>query len=100
MLVAKFFIGKSVPFVGGPATLLASQPVVASLHPMNMLDLWTMDYRKQDNGLFTFLEHWNILIVAVSALIAFEVLEFFRRLSGAPWLWFFFAAFAVMISGG
>src|SRR5437899_8419930 len=59
-----------------------------------------MDYRKQSNGLLTFLEHWNILIVAVAALVAWQVLDFFRRLSGAPWLWFFAASFAFMILGG
>jgi hypothetical protein len=59
-----------------------------------------MDYRKRDNGLLTFVEHWNIVIVAAVAFIAFKVLDFFMRLSGAPWLWFFFAAFALMIFGG
>jgi hypothetical protein len=58
-----------------------------------------MDYRKQSNGLLTFLEHWNILNVAVVALVASQVLDFFRRLSGAPWLWFFAASFAFMLLG-
>ena len=43
-----------------------------------------MDYRKRDNGLLTFVEHWNIVIVAVVAVIACKVLDFFMRLSGAP----------------
>jgi hypothetical protein len=59
-----------------------------------------MDYRKQSNGWLTYLEHWNIAIVSVIALVASRVLDFFMRLSGAPWLWFFFAGFALMILGG
>ena len=59
-----------------------------------------MDYRKQDNGLLTFFEHWNIVIAAVFAVIAFKVFDFFMRLSGAPWLWCFLASFTLMIVGG
>jgi hypothetical protein len=59
-----------------------------------------MDYRKQSNGLLTFLEHWNILIVIVVALVASQIFGFFMRLSGTPWIWFFVASFAFMIFGG
>jgi hypothetical protein len=59
-----------------------------------------MDYRKQCNGLLTFLEHWNLLIVVVIALVASQVLAFFMRLNGAPWIWLFVAGFAFMIVGG
>src|SRR4051812_10145297 len=59
-----------------------------------------MDYRKEDNGLLTFVEHWNILIVGVITVIAIRGANFFMRLSGEPWLWFFFVAFALMIFGG
>src|SRR5947209_16947039 len=65
-----------------------------------MLIVSVMDYRKRDNGLLTFVEHWNIVIVAVVAVIAFKLLDFFMGLSRAPWLWFFSAAFALTISGG
>jgi hypothetical protein len=59
-----------------------------------------MDYRKQSNGWLTFLEHWNIVIVAVIALVTSQVLGFFMRLNGALWFWFFLASFAFMILGG
>jgi hypothetical protein len=59
-----------------------------------------MDYRKEDNGLLTFVEHWNILIAGVITVIAIRGANFFMKLSGAPWLWFFSAAFALMIFGG
>ncbi len=59
-----------------------------------------MDYRKEDNGLLTLLEHYYILIVAVVAVMVSNGLDFFTRLSGAPWLWLFFACFALMIFGG
>lgn len=59
-----------------------------------------MDYRKEDNGLLTFVGHWNIVIVGVIAVIAIRGANFFMKLSGAPWLWFFSAAFALMIFGG
>jgi hypothetical protein len=59
-----------------------------------------MEYRKQDNGWLTFLEHWNIAVVAIIALVTSQVLGFFMRLNGAPWIWFFLASFAFMILGG
>src|SRR5262249_53550804 len=58
------------------------------------------DYRKQTNGLLTFLEHWNLAIIAVIAVLTSQVLGFFMRLNGTPWIWFFVASFVFMIFGG
>ena len=33
-------------------------------------------------------------------MVAFKALDFFMRLSGALWLWFFLAGFALLVSGG
>ena len=46
-----------------------------------------MEHSRQSNGLRTFLEHWGILTTAVVVLIASQVLMFFTRLTGAPWIW-------------
>ena len=46
-----------------------------------------MDYRSQSNGLQTFQEHWGFLVVVVVAFLASQVLTFFMRLSGTPWIW-------------
>ena len=59
-----------------------------------------MDYRSQSNGLQTFLEHWGFLLTAFVAILASQVLMFFTRLTGAPWIWFFVASFALLIVGG
>ena len=59
-----------------------------------------MDYRKRDNGLLTFLEHWSILIVAVAAMMATKFLDLFIRPGGTAWVWVFYAAFGLMIFGG
>ena len=48
----------------------------------------------------TFLEHWGFVVVAVIAVLASQVLMFFMRLSGTPWIWFFVASFALMTVGG
>ena len=45
-----------------------------------------MEHRSQSNGLQTFLEHWWFLLIAVVAVLASLVLEFFTRLSGTPWI--------------
>ena len=50
--------------------------------------------------MLTFLEHWGFLAIVVVAFVASLVLMFFIRLSGAPWLWLFFASFTLMIVGG
>ncbi len=59
-----------------------------------------MEYRKQNNGWLAFVEHWNIAIVTVIALVTSQVLGFFMRLNGTPWICFFLATFAFMILGG
>ena len=46
-----------------------------------MRSVSVMDHRKRDNGLLTFVEHWNIVIVAVVAVSAFKLLDFFMRLN-------------------
>ena len=46
-----------------------------------------MEYRRQTNGLLTFFEHWWLAVIAVSALLASQVLSFFTTLSGTPWIW-------------
>ena len=59
-----------------------------------------MDHHRQSNGLLTFLEHWGFLLTAVVALLAWQLLMFFTRLTGAPWIYFFVASFALLIIGG
>jgi hypothetical protein len=46
-----------------------------------------MEHRSQSNGLQTFLEHWWFLLLAVVAILASQVLDFFTQLSGTPWIW-------------
>lgn len=55
-----------------------------------------MEYRSQNNGLPTFLEHWWLLILGASAILATQVLEFFTRLTGAPWNW----CYAIALTSG
>ncbi len=59
-----------------------------------------METQKDSKGLRTFFEHWNIAIVAIVALLTFQVLEFFTNLYGAPWICFFVVSFALMFLGG
>src|SRR6266487_1547686 len=59
-----------------------------------------MEHRSHSNGLQTFLEHWGFFLGALVAFLASQVLLFFMRLSGTPWIWFFVASFALMIVGG
>jgi hypothetical protein len=46
-----------------------------------------MDTYRQSNGLQTFLEHWGFLLMAIVGLLAAQVLMFFTRLTGTPWIW-------------
>jgi hypothetical protein len=46
-----------------------------------------MDTHRQSNGLQTFLEHYWFLVIAISALVASQLLSFFTRLTGTPWIW-------------
>jgi hypothetical protein len=59
-----------------------------------------METQKDSKGLRTFFEHWNIAFIAVFAVVASQVLEFFSRLCGTPWIYFFVASFSLMILGG
>src|SRR5579859_4312255 len=59
-----------------------------------------METQKDSKGLRTFLEHWNIALVAIVAALTSQVLMFFTRLSGTPWICILVASFALMIFGG
>jgi hypothetical protein len=59
-----------------------------------------MENHRRTNGLVTFLEHWGLLLTAALGLLVSQVVVFFMRLSGTPWIWFFGASFALMIIGG
>ncbi len=58
-----------------------------------------MEYRSKSNGLLTFLEHWWLVCGAVIALLTSQVLSFFTRLSGAPWIWCYGVGLAVATVG-
>jgi hypothetical protein len=47
-----------------------------------------METQKDDKGLQTFLEHWWFLLMVVVAILASQVLDFFMRLCGTPWIFF------------
>src|ERR1700677_4158395 len=59
-----------------------------------------MDYQKQSNGLWTFLEHWQFVSFAVVLFVGSWILDFFTRLSGTPWICFFVMSFALLLFGG
>jgi len=59
-----------------------------------------MEQHRQSNGLKTFLEHWGLSLTPFLVFLVSPLLFFFMRLSGASWIWFFAASFALMISGG
>jgi hypothetical protein len=46
-----------------------------------------MEHSRHSNGLQTALEHWGLLLAPILGIGASQVLVFFRRLTGAPWLW-------------
>ncbi len=58
-----------------------------------------MEHRSKGNGLETFLEHWNFLIIALVAFATSQVFMFFLNLSGMPWIYFFVASFVLLFSG-
>lgn len=58
-----------------------------------------MEYSRQGNGFQTFLEHWGLLLPAVVALLASQVLAFFARLTGTPWIWCYGIGLAVSAVG-
>jgi hypothetical protein len=51
-----------------------------------------MDTQRQSNGWETFIEHWGFALTAVIALVGSQLVMFFTRLSGAPWIWCYFIA--------
>jgi hypothetical protein len=59
----------------------------------------TMDPRSQNNGLQTFLEHWGFLVVVVVAFFSSQVLTFFTRLSGTPWIWCYYVGLIIAAVG-
>ena len=59
-----------------------------------------MDTHRQSNGLQTFLEHWGFLLTAIVAVLVLQVLMFFTPLTGAQWIWFFVASFALLTVSG
>jgi MFS family permease len=58
-----------------------------------------MEYRSKSNGLLTFIEHWWFLSIAITAILASQVLGFFMRLSGTPWIWCYGIGLAIAAVG-
>jgi hypothetical protein len=58
-----------------------------------------MEYRSKNNGWRTFSEHWGFLTVVVVAVLTSQVLDFFTRLSGEPWICFYSIALAIASFG-
>ena len=58
-----------------------------------------MEYRSKSNGLLTFIEHWWFLSIAIIAILASQVLSFFTRLSGTPWIWCYGIGLAIAAVG-
>jgi len=58
-----------------------------------------MEYRRQNNGLQTFLEHWGFIFTVLLAVVFSQVLMFFFNLRGKPWIYFFIASMALLVSG-
>jgi len=61
-----------------------------------------MDGHREHNGLQSFLEHWGLWLMAIGSFLASQVIMFFTRLTGAPWIWcyrigLFFAAIGVAL---
>ncbi len=58
-----------------------------------------MDYQRQSNGWLTFHEHWCFLVAALIALLTSQVIAFFTRLTGTPWIWCYALGLAVAAVG-
>jgi hypothetical protein len=58
-----------------------------------------MEYRSKDNGLQTFFEHWWFLSIIVIGVVTSQIIAFFTRLSGAPWIWCYAIGLAVAAVG-
>ena len=48
-----------------------------------------MDYRRQDNGLVTFLEHWGWFFTVLFCLGVSQMGMFFVNLQAERWIYFF-----------
>ena len=59
-----------------------------------------MEHRSKSNGWQTLVEHWGIVLTAVIVVLISQILVFFTRLSGTPWIWFLFISFALIVAGG
>ena len=46
-----------------------------------------METHRHSTGLQTFLEHYWLMVVTVSAVVMSIVLSFFSQLTGTPWIW-------------
>jgi hypothetical protein len=58
-----------------------------------------MEHRNQSSGWQTFLEHWWLVIMGVTAILTMQVLDFFTGLTGTPWIWFYAIGLAVAAVG-
>ena len=53
----------------------------------------------RSNGWQTFFEHWWLLPIAVVAFASSQLLSFFMRLTGKPWIWCYAIGLAVAAIG-
>ncbi len=58
-----------------------------------------MEYRPTGNGWKTFLEHWWFLALSLIALLTSQVLIFFTRLTGLPWIWCYVTGLVIAAVG-
>jgi hypothetical protein len=58
-----------------------------------------MDYHRESNGWMTFLEHWWFLVVAVVGFVASQIITFFAKLTGTPWIWCYGVSLVIAAAG-
>ena len=58
-----------------------------------------MEYRRETNGLRTFLEHWGVLSAVFTIIAGVAAYSFFISLRGEPWIHFFFLSQSLLILG-
>ena len=58
-----------------------------------------MDTQRESNGWQTFFEHWGLFFPAIVGVCGYQILMFFTRLSGTPWIWCYGVAVFVGIVG-
>jgi hypothetical protein len=51
-----------------------------------------METQRLSNGWQTFVEHWGFATTAIVAVLGSQIVMFFTRLTGAPWIWCYFIA--------